>query len=245
MEYKNAVFCYGSNSIEQLKGRLSNNDLVSYSAYLDRYKRIFCGYSKNWNGGVASLIHKKFNKTYGIIVFLTQDELLKLDSYEINYTRKEINCYVMINNIYILHKCFTYFANNNNWIEYPSQQYLISIKIMLNEYFSFNYIIISKINDSNKIENLHKWNFPKDINSLSLESLFIIVNSFKNNKWNVPTDINKIVNKLKLINITNIDILKTFLINKEKFNELNNLLAINNHSKLSMKIFFIFKSLLK
>lgn len=69
----------------------------------------------------------------------------------------------MIKDNYIEYKCITYISKDNKWISSPSEQYLISIKIMLEEHYSkiINYIIISKINDNNNIENIEKWKFPK------------------------------------------------------------------------------------
>ena len=242
MENKIPLFSYGSNSLSQLKGRLQNYDLISYPAYANGYKRIFCGYSNNWNGGVASLIKKRFIKTYGIIVYLDKDELCKLDLFEINYTKQEIICNVMFNNIYIECKCFTYIANNNNWISLPSIQYLIAIKIMLEEHYSknINYIIISSVK-----ENIKKWNFPKDINKLSLTSLFVIVNSYKNIPWILPKNVNMIIYKLNSINIHDIDTLKKYLITEEKFNHLNNELLRMYHKKLSNETYLILKKYLQ
>ena len=238
MENKIPLFSYGSNSLSQLKGRVQNYDLISYPAYVNGYKRIFCGYSNNWNGGVASLIKKRFIKTYGIVVYLDKDELCKLDLFEINYTKQEIICNVMFDNIYIEYKCFTYIANNNNWISLPSIQYLIAIKIMLEEHYSknINYIIISSVK-----ENIKKWNFPKDVNKLSLTSLFVIVNSYKNIPWILPKNVNTIIYKLNSVNIHDIDTLKKYLINEEKFNELNNKLSKLYHKKLSNETYLILK----
>jgi len=246
MENKIPVFSYGSNSISQLKGRVENFNLLSYPAYVDGYKRIFCGYSNNWNGGVASLIKKKYVKTYGIIVYLDNNELYKLDSYEVNYVKEEIICNVMIKDNYVEYKCITYISKDNKWISSPSEQYLISIKIMLEEHFSkfIDYIIISKINDRNDIENIEKWKFPKNINELSLISLFVIVNSYKNIPWKLPKNINNIKHKLNSVNIFNIIDIKKYLINEENFNELNNKLFDKNHKKILYDTFLILKKLL-
>ena len=246
MESKIPVFSYGSNSISQLKGRIENFNLISYPAYAYGYKRIFCGYSNNWNGGVASLIKKNYIKTYGIVVYLDNNELSKLDLYESNYIKEEIICNVMIKDNYIECKCMTYISKDNKWISLPSEQYLISIKIMLEEHFSefINYIIISKINDNNNIENIEKWKFPKNIYKLSLTSLFVIVNSYKNIPWNSPKNINNIRNKFNSINIFYINDIKNILIDEESFNKLNNKLFDKNHKKISYETFVILKKLI-
>jgi len=239
MEYKIPIFSYGSNSIYQLKGRINNNNLISYPAFINGYKRIFCGHSNNWNGGVASLVKKKYIKTYGIVVYVDQNELSKLDSYETNYTKHEILCNVMINNTYIECKCFTYICNNNNWVSYPSEQYLMAIQIMLEEHFLnvLDYIIISKINENNSIENIQKWKFKKKNDKISITSFFLIVNTYKIVPWKVPYDINNIVAKLNLININDIDSLK------ESLPKLNNKLLKINKTKLSLDTLFILKKI--
>jgi len=239
MEHIIPVFSYGSNSIYQLKGRLNNKHLISYPAYIIGYKRIFCGHSNNWNGGVASLVKKKYMKTYGIVVYLDKNELSKLDSYEINYTKHEIICNIMIDNKYIESKCLTYIANNNNWISYPSEQYLIAIQIMLEEHFLnvIDYIIISKINEKNIPQNIKKWKFKKSNDQISLTSFFLIVNTYKNIPWKVPSDINNIVAKLNLININDIDSLK------DSFMHINSKLLEINKTKLSKDTLFILKKI--
>jgi hypothetical protein len=120
------IFSYGSNSIFQLRGRVNNNNLISYPAYIENYKKIFRGYSNGWKGGVASLVKKKFIKTYGIIVFLSENEVSKLDYYELGYHKEELVCTILEKyenkkNI----NCYVYIANDNNWISPPSEQYLL------------------------------------------------------------------------------------------------------------------------
>lgn len=245
IENKFPIFSYGSNSISQLRGRLGNYSLKSYPAYIDGYKRIFCGHSNNWNGGIATLIEKKYIKTYGSIVYLDNNELSKLDSFEKIYTKKEVKCQIMINEIYNECKCLTYIANDNTWLSPPSEQYLIAIKIMLDENFkNNNYIIISKINENNKIENIQKW-IIRNINELSLVSLFVIVNQYKDTPWRMPKVINNIIYKLNSIDIFDINTLKKYLSNKDYFIDLNNKLEYKNHTKISDETFFILKQLLE
>jgi hypothetical protein len=243
IENKISIFSYGSNSISQLRGRLENLNLKSYPAYVDGYKRIFCGHSHNWGGGVATLIKKKYIRTYGSIVYLDKNELSKLDSFEKIYTKEEISCKIMINNIYSECKCLTYIANDNKWSSPPSEQYLVAINMMLYENFSDKYIIISKLNEHNKIENIQKWTI-KNINELSLISLFVIVNQHRVIPWRMPKPINSIVYKLNSIDIFDIDSLKEYLIDENIFSELNNKLEYKYYSKFSNETFFILKKIL-
>jgi hypothetical protein len=124
------IFSYGSNSIYQLRGRLNNNNLISYPAYSKDYKRIFRGYSHNWKGGVASLLKNKGSITYGNIVFLSENEIKKLDEFEIGYVKEKINCF--LHNEELI-ECLTYISEDNIWKCEPSEQYLVSILLTLNE----------------------------------------------------------------------------------------------------------------
>ena len=248
MDKKYCIFSYGSNSISQLQGRVNNLSLKSYPAYVNGYKRIFCQYSKYWKGGVASLIEKRYTKTFGIVVYLNEDELSKLDSYEINYSKKELDCIIIEdhdNSYNINKKCLVYVSNDNSWIDYPSQQYLIAIKIMLNEhYFKFkNHIIISGL-FGNKIINLKKFYYPKDNKILNLESLFLIVNSLRENPWPMPKTLNDIVEKLYAINIINSYDLLEYLNKINCINILNLKLKNANFSEFSFNTFVLLEKVL-
>lgn len=133
------LFCYGSNSVEQLKERVSNPYLEAKKAYLPGYIRIFAGYSKKWNGGVASL--KKVNENYltkGSIVLLNENELIKLDKFE--GATKDATPFGRVNNIYYRKdlivkdenhndiKCIAYIKNDDQWLKEPSESYLNAIK---------------------------------------------------------------------------------------------------------------------
>lgn len=242
------LFSYGSNSINQLRARVDNLTLQSYPGYINDYKRIFCNYSKKWDGGVATLIPKKNIKTYGIIVYLTKEELEKLDNYEINYHKELLECI-------LIHKnqkeekinCIVYISNDNTWVQPPSIQYLTAIKVMLEEFqrlpgglapdaenldllqsdgacvrlHNQSYIIISGFID-NKLTNLEKWKLQKENNNLNLESLFVLVNSKKEKPWIMPKTLQYIIKKLNAINIYDIyDLIKDFEYLNNKLEEKN------------------------
>lgn len=240
------IFSYGSNSIYQLRGRVNNNNLISSPAYIENYKKIFRGYSSGWKGGVASLVKKKFIKTYGIIVFLSEDEILKLDSYEIGYHKEELICIKLdeYNNELKL-KCYVYIANDNTWISPPSQQYLVAIKVMLNEYFSnckhSSFIIIASF-INNKTINITKWVFPKDIYDLRLESFIVLVNSKQNKYWAMPMIINDIVYKLNNIKIQNLIELDNSLTNN--YSTINKRLKNHNFLSFSQNTILLFQEIL-
>ena len=77
-------FCYGSNSVAQLRERCQNETLVAEAATLPGFRRIFAGSSQKWFGvGVASLAAAKgVAACIGSIVRLSVAELDLLDRHE-------------------------------------------------------------------------------------------------------------------------------------------------------------------
>ena len=227
---KYPVFSYGSNSIFQLRGRVNNSILQSYPGYVDGYKRIFCGYSKRWKGGVASIIKKRYIRTYGIIVFLSKDELKILDGYEQNYSKIQIECNILNNDndnnkdlesctssefLVQTIECIAYQSDNHEWINYPSQQYLVAIKIMLDEHNLYQQycpkLIIARYNNYLKqTENLVRWKFPAK-HLIELSSFFVIVNSSRIIPWKMPQDLNNIEERMHKLHVYKVSDLEKYL----------------------------------
>lgn len=145
-EIGNYLFCYGSNSINQLKKRLNLKQIDVKKAYLPDYVRIFSGHSNKWNGGTASIIPNKENHyVKGTIVFLKESEFKKLDKFE--GAHKNLNPFSKKDNVYrrnyITVKdsndndiyCVTYIKNNHSWMSYPSDEYLEAIKTNMKKYW--------------------------------------------------------------------------------------------------------------
>ena len=154
-QIKYYLFCYGSNSLNQLKKRLNKKTLKSDKAYLPNHVRIFSGHSNKWSGGTASIMDT--NENYyvkGSIVELNEHDLSKLDRYE--GAHKYPNPFSKTDNIYrrkyvnIIDssgkekQSITYIKNNHNWISYPSDDYLKAVKENIQEYWP-------ELDDSNKL----------------------------------------------------------------------------------------------
>lgn len=124
------LFSYGSNNVEQLSQRVKRVTPFQVSpAYIENYTRIFAGYSRRWNGGVASLYPAKGMRTYGSLVEISTQELDELDKYEQGYTR-------IIMPVYCLEKqgpqnAFVYVKNNPVITHLPSESYMRSIRKQL------------------------------------------------------------------------------------------------------------------
>jgi hypothetical protein len=155
--------------------------------------------------------------------YLTQEELEKLDSYEINYRKELLECILIQKNHEKEEKinCIVYVSNDNTWVQPPSQQYLTAIKVMLEGCHNQSCIIISGFIDD-KLTNLEKWSFDKNINNLSLESLFVLINSKKEKPWIMPKTLGYIIKKLNAINIYDrYDLIKDFEYLNNKLQEKN------------------------
>lgn len=145
-QIKYYLFCYGSNSLNQLKKRLNKKTLKSDKAHLPNHARIFSGHSNKWNGGTASIMYA--NENYyvkGSIVELNEYDLNRLDRFE--GAHKSSNPYSKLNNIYrrkyvnVINsngkeiQSIVYIKNNHNWISYPSEEYLKAIKENMGDYW--------------------------------------------------------------------------------------------------------------
>jgi hypothetical protein len=145
----NFLFSYGSNSSIQVKERVNSDDFSSgnaatskkveeaiefYPAYIKDYVRIFCGVSKRWNGGIASITPCKDSNVYGIVLKLTNSQLAKLDTYEGGYTREKIKivCQSIMGKERVI-EGYVYIKNESTFKYLPSQSYMESIRSMLDE----------------------------------------------------------------------------------------------------------------
>jgi len=161
------LFCYGSNSIKQLKERLHiTENIYAKKAYINNYVRIFAGYSKRWNGGIASIFPCNGKKVYGILVKLKLEELEILNSYECGYHLKILDVSTK-NNIF---QSFVYVKDNNKFKKLPSEEYMNGINSMLNDRSKkknnkFRKIFIRYV-VNNKIKLLQIWTPEKNLNKL-------------------------------------------------------------------------------
>ena len=132
MKYQ--LFSYGSNNKDQLSARLGR-DVKTTGAYAIGYARVFRGYSRGWQGGVASLIKDKNKTTYGLIIRVNDDGLDLLDQYEGvasgNYRREKIRVCTQSDDFV---DCFVYLSNSKTFNE-PTESYLDAICKTINQHW--------------------------------------------------------------------------------------------------------------
>jgi gamma-glutamylcyclotransferase len=89
-------FAYGPNlNRRQVQGCLPGSQ-PRFSAELANYKLIFCGWSRQWRGGLASIKLSRGDKVLGAVYEVPDKELAKLDRLEdcpANYNRLKVTVY--------------------------------------------------------------------------------------------------------------------------------------------------------
>jgi len=76
------LFSYGSNHPDQLAERLGRDEFELRAARLSGYWRVFRGWSRRWDGGVASIEPKKDQFVFGFVAKVTASDLAAMDRYE-------------------------------------------------------------------------------------------------------------------------------------------------------------------
>lgn len=121
------LFSYGSNNPEQLKERLKKqSDIMYIPACIKDYTRIFGGYSKKWDGAVASIYPCKGRHVYGILTRVTHVDIDILDKYEQGYYRKIIEVVEIQSNK--KRRAIIYIKNDITYICPPSKEYIAAIQ---------------------------------------------------------------------------------------------------------------------
>ena len=127
------LFCYGSNSIEQIKSRIKRLDEIYYEkAVLKDHVRIFGGISKKWNNGaICSILPLKNKSVYGISIKITEDELKLLNEFEKGYKLEKK--FIFLEKTNKETESYLYIKDNIEFKALPSIDYLNAIKKMLND----------------------------------------------------------------------------------------------------------------
>jgi gamma-glutamylcyclotransferase (GGCT)/AIG2-like uncharacterized protein YtfP len=134
IQQRYSIFSYGSNSAKQLAERTGARCLTPYPAYLDNWTRVFAGYSKFREGGVASVYPLKGARVYGCVFELTKQELDILDRYEPGYTRSSKYIQIRTPDGEIKRiRCFIYIRDDQKFTHPPSIDYMRAIRTMLDD----------------------------------------------------------------------------------------------------------------
>lgn len=138
------MFCYGSNSIEQMRERCANPSLTAEAASLSSWVRVFAGNSSRWDGAVASIIPMQGGSVFGSIVALNKEELERLDPFEGVDSRNPTSrtgtyrhefVDVRINGSDETKQALAYVKNDLSWFGPPSEAYLRACKTNIDQFW--------------------------------------------------------------------------------------------------------------
>lgn len=86
-------FAYASNlNQKQMRERCPDSKPL-FTAVLPNYKLVFTGWSRQWRGGVASIISHRGDRVRGAIYEVTEACLQRLDRYEAGYSRLKVTVF--------------------------------------------------------------------------------------------------------------------------------------------------------
>ena len=186
------VFSYGSNSSVQLRARVKNADLQVHPARVFGWERIFCLQSPGWgNGAVASLARSEEGLVHGAAVYLTPEEVSRLDQFEGGYQKKSLSIRLEDDKE---QEGFAYIAVDPEWTVPPSEQYLTACSLMLREHWREEISTNIQVNgvlgedDVTPVTFLYNWRHPGS-HALSLAALCVEVNALRKNPWVMPRTI--------------------------------------------------------
>ena len=128
------VFSYGSNSGKQLAQRTGAACLEPLPAYLNNWTRVFAGFSKFRQGGVASVYPLRGARVYGCVYELSKAEIDTLDGYEPGYSRaiKFVNVTLPDGKNKRV-RAYVYVRDDQVYTHAPSLSYMQAIRAMLDD----------------------------------------------------------------------------------------------------------------
>lgn len=134
MAGNNLYFAYGSNlSEDQMRERCPDSRVVG-TASLKNHSLRFAGYSRRWDGGVATVIHGK-DEVPGLLWTLSDEDLERLDGFECHpkvYERRKV-AVVKPDGRNV--KAWVYFKRNDS-LRLPSEKYA---KVIARGYAKFGF----------------------------------------------------------------------------------------------------------
>jgi len=197
------VFSYGSNSVAQLRARVSNSSLTARPARLRGHTRIFAMCPPSWGGGVASLQLDPDGTTLGAVVELTEGELAALDVFESSYERRPITVEVRDGGAFRASPGVAYFCTSPEaWAGRPTEAYLTAIHANLREQFGTGAatIEICRLLRDGRIERVDTWTYP-GCAALGLDALVVEANLRRSTPWVLPQTMHEIVGKLRAVDV--------------------------------------------
>ena len=121
-------FAYGSNLNRRQMAERFPNCQPKFTAELPNYRLIFTGWSRQWQGGVASIKPSRGDKVLGAIYEISDKDLPRLDKYEgypDTYNRLKVTLYRDTGEAV---EAITYIKNQQSEETKPSPGYLAQLQ---------------------------------------------------------------------------------------------------------------------
>lgn len=153
-------FAYGSNNLEQLAYRVGRKSGFKHElGVMKDNALIFAGYSRLWDGGIASFQHVRGAELHGTVVELTAKEFEELDAYENGYKRVYRRIHVTGMPDSVIH-AYVYLKENHAFCCMPSTRYMNAIYKNIRKKKIDIHIVSS---DNKTLQRVGVWRFNKGI----------------------------------------------------------------------------------
>eukprot|EP01036_Dinobryon_divergens_P025778 gene25778-34361_t len=216
------LFSYGSNSLAQLRGRISPPVHENECAMVVDYERVFAGFASSWGGGAASLYPRDGSRTLGSIVSLTITQLKELSAFEGGYELRKVDVIKDSNQERM--SAFTFIKKDSNFINLPSEAYLTAIHCHLLEVCTPSPIEIVGYSQSGRVVMDEGWRYPDSHTQVGIPAFLVIANTRRVSRglisWQMPATMVEATTILAKIGVHSVNDLSVALHNTDNFKQL-------------------------
>ena len=216
------LFSYGSNSLAQLRGRISPPVHQNECAKVVDYERVFAGFSSSWGGGAASLYPREGSRTLGSITSLTTLQLKELSVFEGGYELRKVDVINESNQERI--SAYTFIKKDSNFINLPSEAYLAAIHCHLIEVCAPSSIEIVGYSQRGRIVMDEGWRYPDSHTQVGIPAFLVIANTCRVSRglssWQMPAAMVEATTALENIGVHSVNDLSVALHNVDNFKQL-------------------------
>jgi len=201
-----ATFGFGSNSVRQLRGRLSSTELQGFPGRVRGQALAFCGPNHSWaldgdgdTVGTATLVEQPDETAWGTVAFLADEQLTRLDRFEgvpRIYQRQYFDGEIFCSGLWHQLPLVAYTRVSQDWWP-PSEAYCCAVSRNLR--CSFPDLKSIAVRDvQGKVR--EQWQHP-GYKSLGLAAFLFEVGIRKAEPWEMPRHIHKVLADLKHVGV--------------------------------------------
>lgn len=201
-----ACFGFGSNSVRQLRGRLEDQALVGYPAFIRGQVLAFGGPNGSWAhddggeaGGTATLVPSTGEIALGTVCYLTLEQLEVLDGFEgvpYVYQREEFVAEVLQSGTWTSLPVIAYVRQQMDWYP-PSEAYRCAVLRNLRGSFPALHTLAIRDREGQERESWQHPGFPQ----LGLGAFLFEVGVRRQEPWQLPRRIGHVRDALVEVGI--------------------------------------------